>query len=447
MTKVLLVTHWTGGDVIPFVKMGSMLKMQGFDVTLFAHCVYEDLAKSRALNFVALDTYDEYLEMTEEISALEDPINCYQQYMNFNKKHHGSERTFREYEIIREYCTDKDTVLLFRHRSSVSGLLAAEKNDVPVASIFLAPNYISHLHLHEELFGEEMKNEINLVRDKIQLSKITNWTDWMCSPRRKLALWPAWFSQKEDTLEGLRLIGFLNEKDKVNEALSEDVLKFVLNGEKPVLITGGTSKLINPLFYEVAVNTCLLAGKRAILVVAYDDFVPQYLPETVTRFRHVSITELLPYVSAVIHHGGIGTASEAVASGTPQMILPHMADRPDNAFRLKELGVAKCFSEAMWNPELMAEALREMETSAFLEKCLELAVQFHQENPSNVLFNTINEMCLHREAYLIPKSVSNCQQNLTEAAYESCTDTRGSAMQPHVRRLLLELMNRKSKDK
>jgi UDP:flavonoid glycosyltransferase YjiC (YdhE family) len=43
----------------------------------------------------------------------------------------------------------------------------------------------------------------------------------------------------------------------------------------------------------------------------------------------------------LVHHGGIGTAAEAVRAQVPQVIVPIGYDQPDNGRRLQTLGLAR----------------------------------------------------------------------------------------------------------
>jgi UDP:flavonoid glycosyltransferase YjiC (YdhE family) len=46
----------------------------------------------------------------------------------------------------------------------------------------------------------------------------------------------------------------------------------------------------------------------------------------------------------VIHAGGIGTCAEALKAGLPSVVIPYAFDQPDNAERLRRLGVAEVLS-------------------------------------------------------------------------------------------------------
>jgi rhamnosyltransferase subunit B len=51
-----------------------------------------------------------------------------------------------------------------------------------------------------------------------------------------------------------------------------------------------------------------------------------------------ALSRLLPYAKALVHHGGIGTVSQAFAAATPQLITPFAHDQFDNAARVERLG-------------------------------------------------------------------------------------------------------------
>jgi len=45
MANILIATHWTGGDVYPFIRIGKALKRRGHDVTIFTHCIYKNIVE------------------------------------------------------------------------------------------------------------------------------------------------------------------------------------------------------------------------------------------------------------------------------------------------------------------------------------------------------------------------------------------------------------------
>ncbi|MFZ2537519.1 MAG: glycosyltransferase, partial [Oscillospiraceae bacterium] len=197
MGNIILVTHWTGGDVFPFIRLGNILSQNHHQVTILTHCYYENYIKENGLNFVAIDTPKEFEEMNNDLHMLADPIKDTKATLTFNSKHHGVQRLVREYKKIASCCNKNDTVILGRHRSSISALLAAEKLKLPYASVVLAPNYLDHITLHNQVFGKQMVEEINKARVELDLKPISDWKDWLYSPKRILGVWPDWFANPE----------------------------------------------------------------------------------------------------------------------------------------------------------------------------------------------------------------------------------------------------------
>ena len=52
-------------------------------------------------------------------------------------------------------------------------------------------------------------------------------------------------------------------------------------------------------------------------------------------------SQLFPRAAAVVHAGGIGTTGLAMRAGRPMLVVPFAHDQPDNAERLRRLGVAR----------------------------------------------------------------------------------------------------------
>lgn len=57
------------------------------------------------------------------------------------------------------------------------------------------------------------------------------------------------------------------------------------------------------------------------------------------RARRAPLSSILPTCSAIVHHGGAGTALTALALGVPQLVIPQFADQPANATVVAARGV------------------------------------------------------------------------------------------------------------
>ncbi len=399
MANILLITHWTGGDVLPFIRLGTILKRVGHKITIFTHCYYRDLALRGNLEFVAIDTPELFEEMNKDIILLADPINNTKGTLEFNKKYHGEQRLLFEYKLISEHCNE-NTLIIARHRSSVSGLLVAEKLKIPVASVFLAPNYLDHMVLHNQVFGKEILQEINEARRKLELEDIWDWKKWLYSPKRYFAFWPRWYAESdEDWPLNVINIGFVLGNNP-EETFDLEITEFLQKNEQVVLITGGSSNMVKQEFYQVAAKSCEMEDFPALLVTSHDELVPKHLPESIKRVRQAPLRALMKKTIAIIHHGGMGTLSEAIDAGIPQIILPHLTDGPDNAQRLARLGIAKVFPKAKWDYIQISKALRETLSVDFKKRCQFYCMQQVEDRKDVSWIRSFEEM-VNNERFLI----------------------------------------------
>jgi UDP:flavonoid glycosyltransferase YjiC (YdhE family) len=69
---------------------------------------------------------------------------------------------------------------------------------------------------------------------------------------------------------------------------------------------------------------------------------------------------VLPHCDLVVAHAGHGTVMAALAHGLPMVLLPFIADQPDNARRCARLGVAEVITPDELTPERLRTAVREV---------------------------------------------------------------------------------------
>ena len=90
------------------------------------------------------------------------------------------------------------------------------------------------------------------------------------------------------------------------------------------------------------------------------DAIPADLPDSITHVEFAPYSLLLPHAAAIVHHGGIGTLAKAVASGIPQLIMPMSHDQPDNARRVKLLGIGDVIQPKKYNASRVAKLLGDL---------------------------------------------------------------------------------------
>jgi hypothetical protein len=86
-------------------------------------------------------------------------------------------------------------------------------------------------------------------------------------------------------------------------------------------------------------------------------------------------------MGVLVNHGGIGTVSEAIFSGLPQLVLPYHVDRPLNASIVVKLGLGSALPASRWTPSAIAEQLTRLLEPKMRQTCQEFARTVPRENP------------------------------------------------------------------
>jgi UDP:flavonoid glycosyltransferase YjiC (YdhE family) len=113
-----------------------------------------------------------------------------------------------------------------------------------------------------------------------------------------------------------------------------------------------------------------------VLITPFCSQLPSPLPRGVFHAEFVPFEYLLPRAAALVHHGGIGTASQAIAAGIPQLLRPMSMDQPDNTIRVCRLGVGDYLTPKEYRPAAVARALSHLTTSSLVKSsCRHWAAQ------------------------------------------------------------------------
>ncbi|TDC44512.1 glycosyl transferase family 28, partial [Actinomadura sp. KC345] len=95
------------------------------------------------------------------------------------------------------------------------------------------------------------------------------------------------------------------------------------------------------------------------------------VPDNVRVVDFVSLNELLPSCSAVVHQGGFGQVQTALAHGVPQVVLPNgQWDTVPRARQVEEFGVGLSVADPdrVTPEELRAKLVRVLDEPSFAER-------------------------------------------------------------------------------
>jgi UDP:flavonoid glycosyltransferase YjiC (YdhE family) len=175
--------------------------------------------------------------------------------------------------------------------------------------------------------------------------------------RISLALWsPHLRGPARDDPSHLHICGcaFPVEPDP----LPAELEAFLNAGEPPVVVTLGTSaRALGMDLFRAAAEACERIARRAVLLTGDAENRPDPLPAGVAAFDEAPHGRLLPRACAIVHHGGAGTAAQALRAGKPAVIVPFGHDQADNAYRLEKLGGARVVPRRRASADRLARTL------------------------------------------------------------------------------------------
>lgn len=387
----LLTALGSYGDVHPMVGIGCALRERGHEVDVVTSPYFEEEVAGAGLGFVPIGRSEEYLEMTRH-PDLWHPYKSLRLVLR-----EGMLRYLQPlYDAIAARCRPGETVIA-AHGLDLASRVVHDRLGVPVAAVvhapmalwssiepckyplgFLSPRWprwVNRMQFEAGLWLRVqpiVAPELNRLRRRVGLGPVGRlFPGWWFGVESTLCLFPDWFAPPPpDWPESTFCAGFPLWDGGPTRTLSDACLAFLDEGDAPIVFTPGSANRDGGPFFADAVQACRISGRRGVLLTKYGEQLPAELPPTVRRFEFEPLTQLLPHAAAFVHHGGIGSSSQGLEAGTPQLIRPLAFDQPDNAARLMRLGVAESLPPKQFNAKSAADALtRLMGSDAVKENC------------------------------------------------------------------------------
>ncbi|MCH7685672.1 MAG: glycosyltransferase [Planctomycetes bacterium] len=411
---VILASAGTDGDVFPYIGLGTLLRSRGHHITLVANEHYQSQAAELGFSFRALFTDEE----TEQVLANPDiwhPIKSALVGAQWGVRHIG-----RQYELLRELASDDDTVLV-ASPAVLAARLIQEKFSKPMASLVLqpwiipsviappvmpggltlprwAPGPLGKLYWRTvDAVGDFLiSRHLNPIRTSLGLKRVRRFFGWWLSPELVIGMFPDWYGPPQaDWPPQLRLAGFPMFDGRPGSGVPADLLEFCNAGEPAVAFTFGTGMMHASRFFHEATKACRILGIRGIFLTKHSHQLPDPLPSFIRHCEFAPFQQLFPQCAAVVHHGGVGTTAKALAAGVPQLIVPLAFDQPDNAYRLKQLGVGDWVKPNRANSARLAKILKKLMTDRTQTQCREVAGFFGNDTALEVAAQWVEDLSPH----------------------------------------------------
>ncbi|MFD9733144.1 glycosyltransferase [Umezawaea sp. NPDC059074] len=122
--------------------------------------------------------------------------------------------------------------------------------------------------------------------------------------------------------------------------LPDDVEAFLAAGPPPVYVGFGSMAAYAPRdVARSAIEAGRAHGRRIVLGSGWAGLETIDDADDCLVVGEVNQQALFSRVAAVVHHGGAGTTTTAARAGTPQVVIPLIADQPYWAARVTDLGI------------------------------------------------------------------------------------------------------------
>lgn len=395
--RILLATVGSLGDLHPYIAVARALRERGAQPVLASVPEYRADVEREGIGFAPVGPgfapFGDYQKLLEKIFDV----------------HRGTGFIIREivmpnlrraYDDLSKAAEGAD--LLVSHPLTVTLPLVAEKRGLPWAASILSPLSLMSKQDPPTIAGAEWLRPVH--RYVFPALRLIAWRweaplrafrrelglppqpglamlEGQFSPHLNLGLFdPQLVTVQPDWPRNVRVTGAPLFDGSSQDAELE---AFLRGGEPPLVFALGSSAVwIAGDFWHHAVEAAQTLGRRAILVVGRDTRarIPP-LPDSIRTFAYLPYSTVFPRAAAVIHQAGIGTLSQAMRSGRPQLIVPFAFDQPDNARRAASLGVARVLPLKKVSGRTLASELKTLlEGRAYSDRAQSLASELSETN-------------------------------------------------------------------
>jgi UDP:flavonoid glycosyltransferase YjiC (YdhE family) len=404
MVRVVITTVGSLGDLHPYVAVAAGMQSRGHDVAIATSPCYQRKIESMGLEFWPLRPDMDWLSDAEMMRRL-------------SHTRFGLIRVGRDLLMPALRQSYQDTLaaaegadLLIAMQATYATRLVAEKTGIPWASAvhiplgffsahdppvleiapflsrklrFLGPVFWRSLFWAGKRASRFLARPWYQLRAELGLPPTTEGNPLAdsFSPRLVLGLFSRSLADKQPDWPAQTVVTGMPLYDG-GSRLSASLDRFLDDGPRAIVFTLGSAISMNAgRFYELSAACAKLIGRRAVIVVGRGNRDHLRSPTAdIMTVEYAPFNELFPRVAVSVHHGGVGTTGLALWSGRPMLVVPFAWDQPDNADRVRRLGVARTIPRRQYTPERAAQELQHLlNNPVYSQRATEVGRHVRQE--------------------------------------------------------------------
>lgn len=416
MSRIVVATLGTLGDLYPMIAIALELRQRGHDVVFVTHQVYQ--SKLEALGF-------EFHRMRPDFTAMNDS----QEMARMMDLRTGQEYMARQWANpnLRAMYTDlldvgKGADFIFSGEGVIATPLVAEQlrmrwassamvplsffsaYDPPVLAPFpalaklykLGPIVNRGIISFAKLVSNSWADPIRQLRRELGLSPIKGnpFIENRFSPYLVVALFSSILGQPQpDWAANTVIAGFtFYDGTQGGAELTPELKQFLDAGEPLIVFTLGSAAVMDAgNFYQESIQAAKQLNCRAVLLIG-NNSPPENLSSDILADNYAPYSQVFPRTCAIVHQGGIGTTAQALRAGCPTLIMPYSHDQPDNAARVKRLGTSRTISHKQYSASRVAKELSELlGNPSYAAKAAEIGCIVQAENGVGVACDAIEK--------------------------------------------------------
>ncbi|MGE3853187.1 MAG: glycosyltransferase [Planctomycetota bacterium] len=401
--RIIIGAAGSAGDVLPFVKIGKTLQARGHEIIFLTNGHFRpDCERAGFSEFVEIGTDAEYQKVILN-PDLWHPRKAFPIVAAFGITPHlrGSVAAI-ESRVI------PGRTVVVASSLAMGARVLQDRTGVPTVSVHLQPGIIRSRERFMRIPGGGFQpawlprfvwpavwwivdriidphvapaiNQLRAEHGQPPISRVLK--SWFSSPLCTIGLFPEWYYPRpSDWPPHVIATGFPVSDGDAGDPLDPALEQFLQAGDPPIVFTPGSAMALGRKFFRVATEASVKLGRRALLLTRAADQLPDPLPDGVMHVPWVPFSRVLSRAAAFVHHGGIGSLSQGMQAGVPQLLMPMAHDQYDNAHIAGQLGVAEAIPEPRWRTDRVVVALQRLLQPAAKARCAAVAQNFVGHDP------------------------------------------------------------------